>query len=71
MIPVIQKEHTKILVVIICGGPIDNNAPKYPLPRLQSEMRVVPSYMTADQLYDAEDVPLTYCYHTVWPAKYK
>ena len=42
MIPVIQEEYAKILIVVFGGGSVDENATKDTLPRLQRKVRMVP-----------------------------
>jgi len=42
MVPVIQEEHAKILVVIGGGRPINDNATENSLPGLQGKVRMVP-----------------------------
>jgi len=43
VVPVVEEEHTQVLVVVCRGRSIDDNAAKDALPSLQGEMRVIPS----------------------------
>lgn len=43
MIPVVQKEHTQVLIVIGRSRAIDHDSTKDTLPRLQSKVGMIPS----------------------------